>query len=173
MSKSKKILFIILSTVAMVSVMATIFFFSGQEGGASSEASHSTGGFLFRFLGIKVLEGQSPDSVPILFGLTIRNCAHVFIFFWFGITAYLFVASIFNYFRTGGITKWEILQIFVYALMISVLYAGIDEFHQMFVAGRTASMRDVGIDTIGISIAVVLSVLVNIIIAKRRKNTPH
>ena len=164
---SKKIVFVFISTVAMISVMAVIFFFSGQQGSDSFEASNSMGAFILQLFGIKIPEGQDPNSVPILFGLTIRNCAHIFLFFWMGITSYLFVASICTYFRKERITKVEIMQTVIYSFLISVLYAGIDELHQLFVDGRTASMRDIGIDTIGIVIAVALSVLVNIMIAKR------
>jgi VanZ family protein len=49
------------------------------------------------------------------------------------------------------------------AFSVTVLYALSDEWHQRFVSGRGASLRDVGIDAIGgcISLAVVL-------IARRR-----
>ncbi len=35
------------------------------------------------------------------------------------------------------------------AWLMSVIYAGTDEFHQSFVAGRSASLWDVGIDAFG------------------------
>ena len=39
------------------------------------------------------------------------------------------------------------------AFILCVLYALSDEWHQSFVSGRTASLRDVGYDTLGVSIA--------------------
>ena len=40
-----------------------------------------------------------------------------------------------------------------YAWLLAVLYACTDEFHQLFVAGRRASLVDVGIDALGAVIA--------------------
>ena len=39
--------------------------------------------------------------------------------------------------------------LFVMALCFAALYASSDEFHQRFTQGRTASIRDVGIDVTG------------------------
>lgn len=41
-----------------------------------------------------------------------------------------------------------------WAFLIAFLYACSDEFHQLFVFGRHGSPRDIGIDTIGIILAV-------------------
>jgi VanZ family protein len=40
------------------------------------------------------------------------------------------------------------------ALLIASLYACTDEYHQSFVASRTASIRDVAIDTVGAAVAI-------------------
>lgn len=48
-------------------------------------------------------------------------------------------------------TKW--LWIFFFCL----LYAMLDEYHQSFVLGRTATWRDVGFDSLGIAIAALFS----------------
>ncbi len=42
------------------------------------------------------------------------------------------------------------------ALLITVLYALSDEFHQLFVAGRNGTMTDVLVDTIGASLSLLL-----------------
>jgi VanZ family protein len=42
----------------------------------------------------------------------------------------------------------------VWAVGISLAYAGTDEFHQTFVRGREGTVRDVAIDAIGMAIAV-------------------
>lgn len=39
------------------------------------------------------------------------------------------------------------------AFILCVAYAISDEWHQSFVSGRTASLRDVGFDSIGVSLA--------------------
>ena len=43
------------------------------------------------------------------------------------------------------------------AVVISLLYAVSDEYHQSFVAGRHASALDVGVDAAGIALAYVLA----------------
>jgi len=42
------------------------------------------------------------------------------------------------------------------AITITLVYAGLDEYHQTFVSGRVGSPLDVAIDAVGIAIAVVL-----------------
>lgn len=39
-------------------------------------------------------------------------------------------------------------------LVFSIFFAGLDEFHQLFVSGRDGALRDVFIDSIGIIVAV-------------------
>jgi VanZ family protein len=48
-----------------------------------------------------------------------------------------------------GVTKRPLL----WAVGISLAYAGTDEFHQTFVRGREGTPRDVGIDAIGMALA--------------------
>jgi VanZ family protein len=40
----------------------------------------------------------------------------------------------------------------IYSFIIALFYAFTDEFHQLFVRGRHGSLKDVGIDSIGILI---------------------
>jgi len=47
----------------------------------------------------------------------------------------------------------------VLAVTMALLFALSDEFHQSFVEGRTSSLRDVVIDTVGASVAVFFAVL--------------
>lgn len=44
----------------------------------------------------------------------------------------------------------DMFQLFIYPAILSLCYALSDEFHQSFVSGRSASIRDVLTDTIGI-----------------------
>jgi VanZ family protein len=43
---------------------------------------------------------------------------------------------------------------FFYAFIVSICYAISDEFHQSFTPGREPTLRDVGFDTIGASLAI-------------------
>ncbi len=46
--------------------------------------------------------------------------------------------------------RWDAKRALAGALVISVLYAFSDELHQTFVPGRSAALRDVGVDALGI-----------------------
>jgi len=60
---------------------------------------------------------------------------------------YALLASAYYY----GITKSKnpVLIHFIMAFCMAVIYAASDEFHQRFVAGRTPSLYDIGIDAVG------------------------
>lgn len=44
-----------------------------------------------------------------------------------------------------------------WCLVLTVIYAMLDEYHQSFVPGRTATVRDVGFDTLGATVAMLWS----------------
>jgi VanZ family protein len=57
-------------------------------------------------------------------------------------------ALLFRALRSHLAHRWQILLITVF---IAILYACSDEWHQTFVPGREGSLRDVGINTLGIA----------------------
>ncbi len=141
-----------LSALPMLAVMVVIFLFSGQQGTESAGVSNGVGEWLFGILGIEIPPGMSASRVPIIFGLNIRKLAHIFLYFLLGGTSFLFASTLpIKATRnkrpavSGGI-----------ALVISLLYACLDEVHQSFVPGRAAQLRDVGVDAIGFVLAIVL-----------------
>ncbi len=62
------------------------------------------------------------------------------------ILAYFFLALFLSFSLIKG--KHKFLLIFV--ILISIIYGLTDEIHQYFVPGRSASLSDVGLDSIGI-----------------------
>lgn len=54
------------------------------------------------------------------------------------------------------------------SLIISILYACCDEFHQLFIPGRSGQFKDVIIDTIGIIIMLLI-----IYLWKKEKKSNH
>jgi VanZ family protein len=93
--------------------------------------------------------------------LIVRKCAHLTEY---AILAYLFWRALRKpkrddprpwSWREGG-----------YAILLVALYASTDEFHQLFVPGREASVKDVLLDTLG---AVVGMVLVRAIVRWRQQ----
>ena len=167
----KKIIRSLLSILPMLTVMVIIFLFSGQQGEASAGVSNGVGEWLLGILGIEIPPGMSASNVPILFGLTIRKLAHIFLYFLLGGTSFLFAATLpvkvaakVGPAVSGGI-----------ALVISLLYACLDEVHQSFVPGRAAQIQDVGVDSIGFVLSIALCMvalyIVHVVRAKKQENS--
>jgi VanZ family protein len=81
----------------------------------------------------------------------IRKAGHVIEYFILGLL-------LFRAFRGGSIALWNWRWSF-FAVIVVVLWATSDEFHQSFVPTRTASLVDVGIDTAGGILAQFVSAL--------------
>ncbi|MFA7707803.1 MAG: VanZ family protein [Candidatus Pacearchaeota archaeon] len=60
---------------------------------------------------------------------------------------------LFSFFLLMTSMKKEKIDIFLLIILFSIVYAISDEFHQLFVVGRTCSLSDVLIDSIGILLA--------------------
>ncbi len=86
----------------------------------------------------------------------LRKVAHASIYFVLGILLVIFMKF------------FHIKRYYLYSLIISFLYACTDEFHQKFVAGRTASIKDILIDTVGCIVGLVLFYMVEQILIRRR-----
>ena len=157
---------ILLSALPMVAVMVVIFVFSGSAGGMSSAQSNAVGEWLLGALGIEIPPGQSASDVDIFWGFTVRKCAHVFLYFCLGASAVLFVAAL----SAKALPQWRPSISAGGAVIISFLYACLDELHQSFVAGRDGTFADVGIDAIGFVLAAVLCMAVGyLVLFIRRK----
>ena len=108
-----------------------IFFFSSQNGNASSELSN---GFL------KTIEKIT--HIPLtnnFFSLLIRKTAHFLEYLILGILS------------CNLVKQYQILKKkeYVFIFLFCLLYASSDEFHQMFVGGRTPQVFDILIDSLG------------------------
>lgn len=55
-----------------------------------------------------------------------------------------------------------------YAIMVGIIYAFTDEFHQKFVPGRTSSLKDVLIDSLGVITGVIILKILKLIYDKRK-----
>ena len=161
----------ILCALPMLTVMVGIFLFSGQRGEASAGVSNGVGEWLLGILSIEIPPGMSASNVPIVFGLTIRKLAHIFLYFLLGGTSFLFVATL--PIKVAAKAKPAVSG--GLALVISLIYACLDEVHQSFVPGRAAQIQDVGVDAIGFCLAIVLCMAASYIVlvarAKRQENS--
>lgn len=157
----KKIQIKILKLILIILWMIVIFIFSGQQGTESGNTSRE-----FTVAIIKIISGKSLAlDDPFVEGiqLFIRKMAHFTIY---AIGGFL----IMNYAYT---TEKTMKQKILYSVAIGGGYAITDEIHQFFVSGRSARILDVGIDTagviVGIMIYLALRKLIELVINKTRK----
>lgn len=145
----KKRLILILAWTSTLIWMGIIFYLSSQS---SSQSAHlSTGlknellALLAHFIpGIENMELKSLDFF-------IRKNAHFIAYFILGILTLL------------ALIQSEARKPANLALLIGILYAVSDEFHQLFVPGRAGQFRDVLIDGAG----AVLGILITSIVISR------
>ena len=76
----------------------------------------------------------------------VRKAAHMTEYAILGLPSFAFYC---------GILKKEMRQ-FLAALLTAAVYAATDEFHQYFIPGRSAEVRDVCIDTLGAAIGLAI-----------------
>ncbi len=74
-----------------------------------------------------------------------KKCAHIFVF----AVLYLLVWHAVHQTRDSKVvaTNWLL------PFLICLLYAALDELHQSITPGRSATLRDVGYDSLGMAIA--------------------
>lgn len=139
--RKKKILTVIL-VVCLIVVYCMIFGFSSDNGQESSELSRKVMDFLISVY-YKLVGGSGepvvidPNAVPL--EEIIRKMAHFAEYMAVGFLSFgimvLWIESL-----------WKGIGMVILQLMVS---GALDEFHQYFVPGRYASLKDVMIDTAG------------------------
>ena len=128
-------------------MMYLIFSFSGQTGDTSSELSYKVSCKVIEIQG--AITGQQYDDYTIsvkadAINYKVRKVAHM--------TEYFLLAVAVSFpFYVYGLRG---LPLVILAMGICVGFAGLDEYHQSFVAGRGPSKRDVLIDSCGALIGV-------------------
>ena len=131
-------------SVPVIFWMCFIFWMSTET--FSSQNTLSVVETILRFLIPKILS-QEVDLIHVF----IRKSGHVIEYFILGLL-------LFRAFRGGSIGSWNWRWTF-FAVIVVVLWAASDEFHQSFVPTRTASVVDVIIDTAGGILAQFVGVL--------------
>ena len=135
-----------LAVIVCLLWMAFIFYQSSQTSQQSNELSHE----IVNYIGSQQKEEtkvETPESMVIQeskwsfeqVNVFIRKSAHAFEFF---ILAILLAWVLMEYHISG----WKVT---VMTLLAVLLYAISDEFHQLFVEGRSARIFDVTVDFVG------------------------
>ena len=108
-------------------------------------------------IAVEIFFFSSKGSFPGAGGISILPVVYHFIVF--------FLFSFFLLATIKGNKKLKISYVII-TLILSVIYAILDEFHQSFIPGRDASVKDILTDSAGI----ILSFLVYIYIERKNKN---
>ena len=126
----------IISWLAVILWLILIFILSAQPVHKSNGLSKGIAEKI-----IKNIEKISPDKDISLgrFNHYLRKTAHFFAYMILGIL----VINVLKLIGVGGKKRIAL------ALLICIIYAITDEFHQLFVPGRGAQVKDVIIDSIG------------------------
>lgn len=130
---SKKIILWIL----IILWMTIIFLFSSQN---SEDSSRLSRGFLRNFILWFLPENINEDTVDFLEHI-LRKCAHMAEYAVLGVLISIQL-RLYHAFEAELKKIWS-------AVFLVMLYAATDEFHQLFVGGRSGQISDIFIDTCG------------------------
>ena len=153
--KKKIILLRIIFFVLLIFTFILIFIFSSQNGDDSSKTSQ---GFIYNILRFFTNNNEDLEDTIIFLEPIIRKLAH------------------FSIYASVGIWSMSLLETYdleekkkiMISLIVGFSYACSDEFHQSFVGERSASIRDVFIDTAGVLFGVLIIILImKLIISKK------
>lgn len=135
--------------------MSLIFILSHQPASVSSGLSSGITEFLL---------GAISDILPVSdarveeFHTLVRKNAHFIAYLVLGVL-------LVNALGRWGRLEWRTL---VAAFTIAVLYAASDEFHQLFIEGRSGEARDVLIDSAGAAAGLAICWLIDYLLRKRK-----
>ena len=126
--------------------MIVIFSFSSADANKSTSTSDKVITTMIEIKD-KITDQETPISEKEIIvknsSFYIRKIAHI--------TEYLILGFLmFNLLKQYSVTN------IYYAIGLSILYSCTDEFHQLFISGRSGSIRDILIDSIGILIGTYL-----------------
>ena len=135
-----------ISFIVLILWMIAIFSFSSADANKSTGTSDKVITTMIEIKD-KITNNETPNNEKEIIvknsSFYIRKIAHI--------TEYLILGFlIFNLLKQYSVTN------IYYAIGLSILYSCTDEFHQLFINGRSGSIRDVLIDTIGILIGTYL-----------------
>ena len=143
--------------VLLLMTFSIIFGFSSQDGEESKGLSRKVTEFITQNNEkIQSLNKQEKAKVLHRIEAVIRKIAHFSIYTIIGVLlmALMCMFNIVDKVRVG------------ITLVLGILYAATDEFHQVFVQGRTALITDVVIDTMGVILGILLVLLIREIYRK-------
>ena len=167
----------VVTLILLLLWMAVIFWFSAQDatesGGLSSSLSEKLACLQNRVLHLGWTK-QKIMEISIWLEKPLRKCAHASEYALLGILcmAHLNTYRISSTPETAKGFHWRTslpLRILL-AEILCVLYAATDEFHQLFVEGRSGQVTDVCIDGGGALLGILIMTGVSVLEERRRQN---
>lgn len=147
----KRTLFRITMLILLVLTFISIFNFSNQDGQASSGLSKKVARKIVDvFPYTKNLSEKTKNKIVEKTQPIIRKGAHLSIYTLVGIFIMSFISTY----------KIHLKYKFLISILVGLVYASSDEIHQSFIPGRTASIIDVGIDTAGVFLGIILVLII-------------
>ena len=129
-------------------MMAVIFAFSMQPGKKSTETSEGVTGQIIKIFPGSADTGEGlPEKVFKKINFYVRKSAHFICYLLLGILATAAMQT----------THFSNRKKVIFALLICLLFATSDEFHQLFVPGRSGEVRDVCLDFAGSAVGTFLA----------------
>lgn len=151
--KVKKAICIIL----VIIWMNAIFWFSNQQGTGSSSTSKKVSEIIVNIIDInKQYSDAEKEEIINVVEPIIRKLAHYTLY---AIGGILITNSVYQFSNKEK-------RVIVISAIIGILYATSDEMHQLMVPGRSCSIKDIIIDSIGILTGIALFLLVKEIIKR-------
>lgn len=133
--------------VLIIIWMVIVFLFSNQPGEKSTDTSMGfTKRIVTAFVSKTNLQPEEKDKLIEKLEPIARKLAHYTLYTIGGVL-------IINFINTFEIGKRKKILI---SIIIGFIYAVTDEFHQFFIEGRSASINDVAIDTLGVITGIVV-----------------
>ena len=129
----------------------SIFNFSNQDGQTSGGLSKKVARKIVDvFPYTKNLSEKTKNKIVEKAQPIIRKGAHLSIYTLVGIFIMSFISTY----------KIHLKYKFLISILVGLVYASSDEIHQSFIPGRTASIIDVGIDTAGVFLGIILVLII-------------
>ena len=160
-ANKKTVVFRIFICLLIIAWCFLIFSMSNETADLSGKRSE---GLVVQFIkaflsifGIDPNDKAIVDSIEVLF----RKSAHMFLFCVLAILSSLLAYT------------YPIRIVFrdISAFVFSYVYASFDEIHQLYVKGRSGSIKDVLIDSVGILIGILIVRSLSYIISRKRRLT--
>ncbi|MFA9464621.1 MAG: VanZ family protein [Velocimicrobium sp.] len=143
----------IIKYLLVITWMITIFLFSSKPATDSNEQSYTVGRIVCTVVypDFTSMPSVEQEQAVLSINYIVRKTAHFIEYMILGIL--LFIAL-------DGRRK-------VLPFTIGMIYAGTDEFHQLFVSGRSGQIKDVALDSVGVLFGVFLIAIIYARIKKR------